>query len=72
MSIVTTPVPIDLFLPSFSPKIDVATLPRKQPTSYIATIRPVTAGLGEPKLSLNAWAFTRPMGVRLQRETAPN
>jgi hypothetical protein len=61
MSIMITPVPIDFFLPTLSPKIDVATLPRKHPTSYIATMRPVMVGFGELKLSLKAVELTRPM-----------
>jgi hypothetical protein len=65
MVIIITPVPIDPFLPIPSPNKDVATLPRKHPTSYIATMRPVMVGLGESKLSLKAVALTRPVGSQL-------
>lgn len=58
MIMITTPIPIDLFLPIFSPNKDVATLPRKHPTSYIATIRPTMVGSGLLNVSLNPVALT--------------
>lgn len=57
---IMTPTKVDFFRPSCSPKRAVATLPRKHPISYVATIRPTIVELGVWKVSLNDVVLTRP------------
>jgi hypothetical protein len=50
---------MDFFRPICSPNMEVDTLPKKHPTSYIATINPVMVGLGLSNVFVNAGELTR-------------